>query len=118
MSKKQSTKYGEKMSKEIFKIAKQRFLSENTDIQNELDNLKSEAKALSIDFDDYKELKLTQIFNEHAKKMGVDPFELTLQLGTFSEEKRQELRLIQAKNKADSLGISWGDYIELNPKWK
>ena len=75
-------------------------------------------EALGVNLEEYKELRLTQRFNEYAEKIGLEPFELYLKLGVDTEEEREKLRLKQAKNLADSLGISWEEYIELNPKWK
>lgn len=76
------------------KVAKERFLSENPALQNKLSTLTNDAaEHLALTLKDYRDLKLNQEFNNHAKSCGIPASDLVINLCAENKEEKAAMYL-------------------------
>ena len=72
------------------KVAKERFLSEHPELQHKILNLTStDADNLDLTLEDYRDLKINQEFNLHAKLNGINAGDLVINLCAENEQEKQ-----------------------------
>ncbi|HEX8594884.1 MAG TPA: DUF6388 family protein [Pseudomonas sp.] len=73
--------------------------------------LKAEIQELSAD----EQKQQTQwAFEDEAEDLGIEPWELALQLVAESPEQLKSMRLEAHHQVAEALGMDWDEYRELN----
>ncbi|WDD97553.1 DUF6388 family protein [Thalassomonas actiniarum] len=74
------------------KVAKERFLSEHPELQHKLLSLSTtDADNLALSLDEYRDIKLNQEFNHHAKVHGINASDLVIDLCAESEQEKQAM---------------------------
>jgi hypothetical protein len=53
-------------------------------------------------------------FEDHAEELGIEPWELTLELIATSPEELKAMRLEVHQEVAQTLGMSWEEYCSFN----
>lgn len=102
---------------EIRARALQRFLDENPQVQAKINILpKARAAALEMSLQELKDQELHRKYTKHAEALGISEEELNYQLGLDTEEERQQARIERAKQRAESLGMTWDEYLDSNPQ--
>ncbi|WDE07082.1 hypothetical protein SG34_009420 [Thalassomonas viridans] len=72
------------------KIAKERFLSAHPELQHKLLSLSStDADSLAMSLEEYRDIKLNQEFNQHAKTQGMNASDLVIDLCAENELEKQ-----------------------------
>jgi Family of unknown function (DUF6388) len=105
--------------KQRFNSALEVFLNRNKFVQKEIQSLTPEgAKAIGLSFDELRENELQKLFIKHAESLGQTPYELVLSLTVESEEEKAFLITINHKSTADMLGMTWDEYLDINPHLK
>lgn len=74
-------------------------------------NLKTEIQDLSVE----EQKQQTQwAFEDEAEDLGIEPWELALQLVAESPEQLKSMRLEAHQQVAETLGMDWDEYLKLN----
>jgi len=74
------------------KVAKQRFLSEHPELQDKLSGLsRLDADSLAMSLEEYRDIKLNQEFNQHAKLNGINASDLVISLCAENEQEKQAM---------------------------
>jgi hypothetical protein len=73
--------------------------------------LEAEIQSLSLE----EQKQQTQwAFEDEAEDLGIEPWELALQLVAESPEQLAAMRLEAHRQVAEALGMEWAEYCELN----
>jgi hypothetical protein len=85
-------------------VALAKFLADNSFLQAEIENLSPEEQKQQTHW----------AFEDEAESQGIEPWELALQLVAESPEQLKTMRLDAHKQVAETLGMNWAEYCELN----
>ncbi|MFC0269108.1 DUF6388 family protein [Kushneria aurantia] len=99
--------------------AKSRFLASNEEVRKRIDDIpEARADALGVSKRELQDLDLMRAMEKAAERRGQDLGEFMIELGTDTEEEANQIRLDRAKRRASALGLSWEEFVELNPPWE
>lgn len=99
--------------------AKARFLEANPGVLRQLESIPDgRAEAVGTSKEKLRDLDLVNAMQEYAASRGEELREFMIDLGTDSEQEATRVRLAQAKKRAAAVGLTWEQYVELNPDWK
>lgn len=100
---------------DISSIALEKFLTLNPKLQVIIKNLEpNEADALGLSMEDFRQLTLSEAFNEHVEVHGLDSFEYMLELSVSNEQEKHKMRLQHHQEIANALGMEFIEYCNLN----
>jgi len=98
-----------------FRIATEKFLASNPELQIKLDNLSPATAAnLGVSPEDYRQQELTAAFRNYAKEYGLDPSKLIIDLCATNEQEKAEMHLQRHQQISASLGMDFSEYCKLN----
>jgi len=85
-------------------VALAKFLASNSLLQAEIADLSPEEQKQQTHW----------AFEDEAESQGIEPWELALQLVAESPEQLKAMRLEAHAQVAETLGMDWAEYCELN----
>lgn len=85
-------------------VALAKYLTTNTLLEDEIKQLSAEEQKQQTQW----------AFEDEAEDLGIEPWELALQLVAESPEQLKSMRLEAHQQVAETLGMDWHEYRELN----
>ncbi|OCR21749.1 hypothetical protein AFK24_27630 [Pseudomonas syringae] len=85
-------------------IALAKYLTTNPILETEIQQLSAEEQKQQTQW----------AFEDEAEDLGIEPWELALQLVAESPEQLKSMRLEAHQQVAETLGMDWNEYRELN----
>jgi len=99
-----------------YELALKVFLNANPRLQSEIDALKvEEADACDVTLDVYRRNLLEAKFSKAAEHMGIDSRMLIINLTAKTEGERNVLKIAYHHEMAEAIGVTWRDYLDVNP---
>lgn len=101
--------------KERYKAAREKYFEMNPQAAHEIDSVsKTVIEAAGMEIDEYREQARAAAFVKGAEARGIEVDEFVIQLVADSTEQAQAWRIDRHRKIADTLGIDWDDYKQLN----
>lgn len=101
--------------KDRYKAAREKYFEMNPQAAREIDSVsKTVIEAVSMEVDEYREQARAAAFVKAAEARGIEVDEFVIQLVAESSEQAQTWRMDRHRKIADTLGIDWNDYKQLN----
>jgi hypothetical protein len=101
--------------KERYRIACERFLEKHPAVKIKLNSLNpAVAECIDISIDKLRELELNKELEKEAQFLGIDSVELVMKYAADSEEEFKIMQKEHYKKIAETLGIGWEEFCELN----
>lgn len=100
---------------ERYAAARDKFFTENPRALTEIESISPtviEAGGSSVE--EYREQQRREVFAEVAKRRGLEVDEFVIQLMSESPEQAREWRLERQRKIAESIGMEWDEYKQLN----
>lgn len=100
---------------ERYAAARDKFFTENPRALTEIESISPtviEAGGSSVE--EYREQQRCEVFAEVAKSRGLEVDEFVIQLMSESPEQAREWRLERQRKIAESIGMEWDEYKQLN----
>jgi len=85
-------------------VALAKYLTTNPNLKTEIQDLSAEEQKQQTQW----------AFEDEAEDLGIEPWELALQLVAESPEQLKSMRLEAHHQVAETLGMAWDEYRELN----
>jgi len=85
-------------------VALAKYLITNPDLKTEIQDLSAEEQKQQTQW----------AFEDEAEDLGIEPWELALQLVAESPEQLKSMRLEAHQQVAETLGMDWDEYLKLN----
>lgn len=105
-------------SKDRYNAARSKYLAQNPEVSRQIDVVIAESRAaitaVGSTVEEVRQLRQIEAFAAEAKARGFETHEFVIRLMADSPEQAQEWRLERHRQIADSLGMDWADYKELN----
>lgn len=104
------------LAEERFEKAVSHFLEGNALAASQVAQLSPQvAEHLGMDFTHYKKENAARLFAQHAAYLGKDVQLFVFELTATSESELYELKSNYYRTLADTLGMTWEDYVSHNP---
>ncbi len=85
-------------------VALAKYLTTNPNLKTEIQDLSAEEQKQQTQW----------AFEDEAEDLGIEPWELALQLVAESPEQLKSMRLEAHQQVAETLGMDWDEYLKLN----
>lgn len=100
---------------ERYAAARDKFFTENPRALTEIESIsRTVIEAGGSSVEEYREHQRSVVFAEAAKRRGIEVDEYVIQLVSESPAQAREWRLERQREIAESIGMEWDEYKQLN----
>lgn len=98
-----------------YSAARDKFFAENPSALRQIESVSASViEAVGMTVAEYRDQQRCVVFAEAAKARGIDVDEFVIRLMAESPEQANTWRLDSHRKMADTLGLGWDEYKELN----